>query len=223
MPANPFSTSELTSDRARRWTHHPTTASADSGVPSALGRAKVWHRLDMGIVLADINRNKPGCRARKPQKSHRDVGRCLQAMTGPGTLCPDGTVASSIRPSPCRIQLVTLSHRHCSGIANTHRDPAPKHPKSGTSRFQNLASMTPHKVVRRLPYALHRPTCTVPTGYFGRLRRKKPISRKGMEYIGHLVAFNRRHPGVIRRNSRRQTGIPGGGRLLQRLARPTPC
>jgi hypothetical protein len=60
MPANRFSTNELNTNRARRWTHHPTTASADSGVPPTLSRAKVWHRLDKGVILADIKCSKPG-------------------------------------------------------------------------------------------------------------------------------------------------------------------
>jgi hypothetical protein len=59
MPANRFSISELTTNRARRWTHHPTTASADSGVPSAQGKVKVLHPLNKGILSTDIKQNKP--------------------------------------------------------------------------------------------------------------------------------------------------------------------
>ena len=45
---------------------------------------------------------------------------------------------------------------------------------------------------RRLPYALHRPTCTVPAGCFARISREKTIFRKGVEHIGYLLAHNHR-------------------------------
>jgi hypothetical protein len=48
-----------------------------------------------------------------------------------------------------------------------------------------------------LPYALHRLTCTVPAGCFAQFPREKPISRRGIEYVGQPLDYNHRLSAVI--------------------------
>ena len=52
--------------------------------------------------------------------------------------------------------------------------------------------MTEHEMDRRLPYALHRPTCTVPAGCFAGVSREIPISSKSMEYVAQPLDYNHR-------------------------------
>jgi hypothetical protein len=114
-------------------------------------------------------------------------------MTGPRTLCSDGTAG----PDPSGL-LHAACNRPCLlayvAVALQMRLPVRTEnaPATSMNRIQNLGGKPRHSNIRRLPYALHRPTCTVPAGRFARFSRQVSISGKSMEYVARPLDYNHR-------------------------------